>query len=257
MDCVSPINAPPQFAASTGGAWGYAKAHAHRAGRYRFASVLRKILIPLPALLFSACVIASAPLKNAPRVAAPVTEGEFSVTSRAGKPIGDLVPVYVSAANGTDTGRRLVPSQVFAIDQDGQRIAPIPPGEAARQAGGSKSLEAALTSGAASGAIEGAMGAAVGAIAGAFLGEAATGAALGGAIGAGQGAVTGAMAGPGAANRQAHAQIGALALPAADVRKDFSVGGYVFFPAGSYRELQVLVINEETGGTETITLPWR
>lgn len=219
--------------------------------------MLRRFLTPLPALIFAACVTASAPLGEAPKVAAPVTEGEFSVAARAGKPIGDLIPVYVSAANGTDAGRRLVPSQVFAIDGNGERIAPIPPGEAARQAGGSKSLEAALTSGAASGALEGAFGAAVGAIAGAFLGGAGTGAALGGAIGAGQGAVTGAIGGPGEANRQASAQIGALALPNADVRKDFSVGGYVFFPKGAYQDLELLVVNEETGGTEVIRLPWR
>jgi hypothetical protein len=212
--------------------------------------------LALLALAFSACAVASAPLADRPKIAATPVSGQLSVVSQASEPIGDLIPVYVSIANGSDVGRTIVPSQIFAIDQDGDRIAPIPPGEAARQAGNTRSLGAAVKSGAVSGALEGAFGAAVGAIAGAFLGGTATGAALGGAVGAGSGAVQGVMMGPGAAQGQANAQIGSLALAGGDVRKDFSVGGYVFFPSGSYQSLELLVVNDETGGTETITLPW-
>ena len=210
----------------------------------------------LLALLLNACAVASAPLANTPQVAATPTQGELSVQAQAGKPIGDLIPVYVSVANGTDVGRSLQPSQIFAIDDADNRIAAIPPAEAARQAGGSEALGSALKSGAVSGLIGGGIGAALGAIGGAIFGGAATGAALGGVVGAGESALSGAMMGPGQAQSQANQQIGALALPATEVRKDFSVGGYVFFPKGSYQALELLVVNNETGATETIKLPW-
>jgi hypothetical protein len=47
--------------------------------------------------------------------------------------VGDVQPVYVSIANGTNVPRAVVPSQIFALDEQGQRIAPLPPGEAARE----------------------------------------------------------------------------------------------------------------------------
>ncbi|HLH78538.1 MAG TPA: hypothetical protein VKV28_17185 [Candidatus Binataceae bacterium] len=208
------------------------------------------------ALMVNACAIASAPLSNTPKVAATPIQGDLSVRAQAGKPIGDVVPVYVSLANGTEVGRSVQPSQIFAIDATDNRIAPIPPAEAARQAGGSESLSSALKSGAASGLIGGGIGAALGAIGGAVFGGVGPGAALGGVLGAGESALSGAMMGPGQAQSQASQQIGALALPATEVRKDFSVGGYVFFPKGNYQALQVLVVNDETGATETIKLPW-
>jgi len=40
------------------------------------------------------------------------------------------------------------------------------------------------------------------------------------------------------------------------VRKDFTVSGYIFFPKGSYKDLEMLVVNNETGSTETVTVPW-
>jgi len=210
----------------------------------------------LLALILTGCAVASAPLSNTPKIAATPTQDELSVRAQAAKPIGDVTPVYVSVANGTDVGRSVQPSQIFAIDESDNRVAPIPPAEAARQAGGSESLSSALKSGAASGLIGGGIGAALGAIGGAVFGGVGTGAALGGVLGAGESALSGAMMGPGQAQSQANQQIGALALPATEVRKDFSVGGYVFFPNGSYQALEVLVVNSETGATETIKLPW-
>ena len=85
-----------------------------------------------------------------------VTEaGQLSVTSAPASPIGDVQPVYISIANGTDTPRAIVPTQIFALNDDGNRVAPLPPGEAARQAGGPGELKSALTSAAATGAVQG------------------------------------------------------------------------------------------------------
>ena len=56
---------------------------------------------------------------------------------------------------------------------------------------------------------------------------------------------------------QADSQLNALAIPAGDVRQDFTVSGYVFFPKGNYSDIVMLVTNGETGNTEIIKQPWR
>jgi hypothetical protein len=208
-------------------------------------------------VLFAGCTIAQAPLKDTPKVVATPQAGQLSLAIQPGNAIGDVQPVYVSIANGTDNPRSIVPSQIFALDDAGERIAPLPPGEAARQAGGAGELKSALASGAATGAIEGGVGAGIGAIAGSLIHSGATGAALGGAIGAGSGAVQGAFAGPGRSRSEANQQISALALQSSDVRNNFTVSGYVFFPKGTYNQIQVLLVDDESGNTEVIQRPWK
>ncbi len=171
--------------------------------------------------------------------------------------VGDVLPVYVSIANGADMPCSVVPNQVFAIDKAGDRIAPIPPAEAARQAGGAGELRDALESGGASGIAGGALGAGIGALAGAFVHSGATGAAIGGAFGVGEGALQGAPAGQARADQQASVQMTALALPAGNVRRGFSVGGYVYFPKGDYESIQMLLVDQESGDTEVVSRPLR
>ena len=206
-------------------------------------------------LALGGCAIAPAPIKDTPHIVATPANGQLTVTSEPGKPIGDVLPIYVSIANGTDSPRAIVPSQIFALNDAGSRVAPLPPAEAARQAGGAGELRAALLSAGASGLVEGAIGAGLGAIAGSLIHGAATGAALGGAIGGGWGAIHGATAGPAKADAQAGTQLTALALPAQDVRRDFTVSGYVFFPKGDYKRIQMLLVDDETGNTEVINQP--
>jgi len=203
------------------------------------------------------CAIAPAPLGTAPKVVATPQSGQLTVAMVPGNAVGEVEPVYVSIANGTDVPRAIVPSQIFAIDGSGQRIAALPPGEAAREAGSAGELKAALTSAAASGALVGALGAGVGAIAGSLIHSGATGAAIGGAIGGGEGALHGALAGGAKANQQAGEQIRALALQSGDVRNNFTMSGYVFFPKGNYKQLQVLLVDGESGNTEVIERPWK
>jgi hypothetical protein len=214
--------------------------------------------VPL-ALIFlaAACAIAPAPLKDTPKIVATPEPGQLSVAMQSANAVGDVQPVYVSIANGTDVPRAVVPSQIFALDAKGQRIAPLPPGEAARQAGSAGELKAGLSSAAASGAILGALGAGVGAIAGSLIHSGAPGAAIGGAIGGGEGILHGAFAGPGKADQQANEQIGALALQNGDVRNNFTVNGYVFFPKGEYQQIQMLLVDDESGNTEVIEHPWK
>jgi len=203
----------------------------------------------------SSCAIAPAPLKETPHIVATPASGELTISSEPSKPIGEVLPVYVSIANGTNSPRAVVPSQIFALNDAGSRVAPLPPAEAARQAGGAGELRAALLSGGASGLIEGAFGAGVGAIAGSFLHSGATGAALGGAIGGGSGVVSGVTGGTAKADAQAGTQLTALALAPQDIRRDFTVSGYVFFPKGDYKRLQMLLVDDETGDTEVINQP--
>jgi hypothetical protein len=222
---------------------------------WRRRSAVAAAFLASLAMAVCGCAIAPAPIKDAPHIVATPANGQLTISSEPGKPIGDVLPVYVSIANGTDSPRAVVPSQIFALNDAGSRVAPLPPAEAARQAGGAGELRAALLSAGASGLVEGAFGAGIGAIAGSLLGSGATGAALGGAIGGGQGAIQGATAGPGKADTQANIQLTALALPAQDVRRDFTVSGYVFFPKGDYKRIQMLLVDDETGDTEVINEP--
>jgi hypothetical protein len=216
-----------------------------------------RFLLPIVTVAFCACAVAPAPLKTQSRVVPTPMAGEVSVATESEKPVGGLIPVYVAVANGSDESRTVNPSQVFALNQYGERIAPIPAGEAAREAGGANKLKAAVESAAAGGAAEGALGAAVGSLAGLALGHVAPAAAVGGAIGVGQGALWSAPLGQSEAQHQADAQIQSLALNDSEVRKDFTVSGYVFFPKGSYTDVEMLMVNNETGATETLKVPWR
>ena len=214
-------------------------------------------------LTISACGIASAPLKETPRIVATPQPGQLNVTTQPSQPIGDVLPLYVSVANGSDVPRSIVPSQIFALNDSGARVAPLPPGEAAREAGGSGELKAALTSGAVGGVAEGALGAGLGAIVGSvvngfsgFSGPA-SGAIVGGALGGGSGIVNGVQRGADKADQQAGQQLQALALQGGEVRHDFTMSGYVFFPKGSYHEVEFLLVNQETGDTEVMREPWR
>ncbi len=197
-----------------------------------------------------------APIKQTTQVVATPVQGELTVAVDQAPSVGEVTPVNVSVANGTDITRSVIPNQIFAINDSGQRVAPLPPGEAARQAGGADELKDALKSGAVSGVAGGALGAGLGAAVGAVTGGIGPGAIIGAATGAGWGIFSGAGRGQDRANQQAGAQLGSLALPQQDVAHNFTVSGYVFFPKGDYQQIQVLMINRETGDTEVVTRPW-
>ena len=225
-----------------------------RMGRLR--SSPHRLAITLLALWFSACSVASAPIAQTSQVVATPVQGELTVAVDKKPNVGEVTPVNVSVANGTDISRTVIPDQIFAINQSGQRVAPLPAGEAARQAGGAGELKAAVASGAVSGAAGGALGAALGAAVGAVTGGIGPGAIIGAATGAGWGMFSGAQRGQDRADQQAAAQLSSVALHQEDVAHNFTVSGYIFFPKGEYQQIQILMINRETGDTEVITRPF-
>ena len=211
----------------------------------------------------SGCAVAPAPIAHTPNVVATPRQGEVAVSVAAAPTVGQVTPVYVSVANGTDAPRSVVPSQIFALNDSGERVAPLPPGEAARQAGGSKELEGAVKSAAVSGVGGAAVGAAAGAIAGAAgnagnwgFGSPGAGALVGTAFGSAWGVVSGAERGQSKADQQANQQLEAVSLKPEEVRKDFTVSGYVYFPKGQYNQVEMLLVDRETGDTEVVREPW-
>jgi len=218
----------------------------------------------LGAILMGGCGVAPAPIAHTPNVVATPQSGQLTISVQAGRSVGEVVPVYVSVANGTDNSRAVVPSQVFALNEVGERVAPLPPDEAARQAGNAKELQGAMQSGAISGVGGGAVGASAGAIAGAAgnsgngwgFNSPGAGALFGTGIGAAYGVFSGASAGQAKADTQAAQQIGALALKPEQVHQNFVVSGYVFFPKGTYNQVEMVLVDPEKGATETVREPW-
>jgi len=116
--------------------------------------------------------------------------------------------------------------------------------------------------------ISGVGGAAVGAAAGAVAGAAgnsgggwgfsapSAGALVGTGFGGGWGTFTGAELGQSKADQQANQQIEALSLQPQEVRRNFTVNGYVFFPKGNYSQVEMVLVDRETGGTQILREPW-
>ena len=110
----------------------------------RLASTRAGIIAMMVAI--AGCAVARAPIAHTPNVVATPEQGRVAVSVAAAPTVGEVTPVYASVANGTDAPRSLIPSQIFALNDAGQRVAPLPPGEAARQAGGANELEGAVKS---------------------------------------------------------------------------------------------------------------
>jgi hypothetical protein len=224
--------------------------------RWRILRSWRRAVASALIFALAGCSVAQPPLPVKAHVVATPETGQLNVVADPGSSVGDVTPVYVSVANGTEIPRSVVPSQVFALNSVGERVAPLPPGEAARQAGGSGELKAALTSAAVSGGLGGVVGGGLGAAAGAAFGAVGTGSIVGAAIGGAEGIFTGAEKGQTAANRQADQQITSLALRQSKVYKGFTQSGYVFFPKGEYTSVETVLVNDETGDTEDVKTPW-
>ena len=75
-------------------------------------------------------------------------------------------------------------------------------------------------------------------------------------IGGGRSVFSGAQNGQSKADEQANQQIDALALKPEEVREIFVVSGYVFFPKGSYNQVEMVLVDRESGVTQTVREPW-
>src|SRR5215471_7269110 len=86
----------------------------------RYMGISRRGLWFTLSFIAAGCVLARPPLKDIPKVVATPEPGQVSVATHPANTIGDVQPVYISIANGTDIPRAIVPSQIFAMDEQGQ-----------------------------------------------------------------------------------------------------------------------------------------
>src|SRR5712672_3853918 len=70
------------------------------------------------------------------KVAAGPIQGKTSIVAVPANPVGNVQPVYISIANGTDSPLLESSGEIFALGADGNRVPAVPPQEAAHQAGG-------------------------------------------------------------------------------------------------------------------------
>jgi hypothetical protein len=212
----------------------------------------------LAAGVFGCAVTPNPPIEKPAAVAASPLPGRVTLGVQRADSVGGVVPVYVSIANGTDIPRAVLPNDIFAINASGERVAPLAPSEAARRAGGAVHLKSMLVNAAASGVTTGALGAGMGAAAGSLSGGGALseGTIIGGALAAAGGIFASIAQTQSQAQSQAREQIDALALRSEDLKRNLTASGYVFFPDGDYREIDVILINRETGDTEMLQRPW-
>jgi len=230
-----------------------------------YRATLTVSIAALLAFGLGGCATTWNPIPITPRVALTPTKGDVTMQALPGAPIGRIVPVDVSIANGTDEPYLVEPDQIFAINEQGQRIMPVTSSEAIQEAGSANSLKAGLTGAAKNAAIGAVVGAATGAAIGAAVGTivlspaqgALVGAAIGGSVGAAGGGVYGGAQGQAAAHHDAETQISALSLQTREAHPNYSVNGYVFFPKGEYTSIQMTLLNEETHETDTRTSSWQ
>jgi hypothetical protein len=207
---------------------------------------VRALLLTLAAALGCAA--------HAPDVPLP-TAGPGIVAGRAVRAgrLGDVQPIVVALTNGRDGTVQIDPRQVIAVDAAGIRIAPLPPGEAARRAGGR--APGALKGGVVGAAEGGALGALGGVIAGAIQGGIGAAAAVGSAVGAALGAITGVVGGARGGGASHEAEFRDRALDGATLAPGASATGYVYYPAAQYSSLDVLAVEEPGGGTVHVSVP--
>jgi hypothetical protein len=222
------------------------------------------LMAPLVVLGFGGCATTWQPITDTQRVALMPSKGEITMAARPGKPIGEMIPVDVAVANGTEEPYRIEPDQVFAINVQGQRIASIPADQAITAASHANALKAGLVGAAKHALGDGIAGAAAGAAVGAAVGTivaspaqgALLGAAMGGSVGAVGGGIFGGLQGRAAARNDAESQISSLSLQTRDANPNYSVNGYVFFPKGSYTAVEMKLFDEETHESAIRSSPW-
>jgi hypothetical protein len=184
--------------------------------------------------------------RPAPTINVPTPEsGRVSVRATAAAPVGQVQPIAVAVTNGQATTLRLDPRQVYASADGTERVAPLTPGEAAEQSGGKRAPGTVkrAAKGVAGGGVLGAIG---GAVSGAIWGSAGIGAAAGAAGGAAVGLVTSFFTG-GSEPQIDATEYQDRGLQGTTLGPDFSATGYVYFPAGTYQTLELLLTEEGSG----------
>jgi hypothetical protein len=192
-----------------------------------------------------------------PMVVATPLKGQATIVAVPTKPVGNIQPVYVSIANGTDEPLLQSQGEIFVKTQDGNRVPAVPLPEATEQAGGAAGLVSSIGTAAAYGIPAAATTAATGAATdAAFSGFNWSSALQGSAIGAGVGLISGAATGiwtaHSAADQRAQEQIQTFTLKPGPVPSNGTASGYVFFPRGKYHEIEAVLGNTETDSSITV-----
>lgn len=207
-------------------------------------------------LLGMALLVAGCSARSTPRIAAPAPEPDrVQAVAEAAPRTGGVQPVALAVSSGVPAPLRLDPTQVYAHlgDGDDARVAPLPPSEAARLAGGADA-PGRLTQAAKSTVVGSAVGAASGAVWGAiFSGAAGAGAAAGAAAGAVGGVLGGLIFGGGSGP-----DVGGFTdrgLPASTLEQGMSQTGYVYFPAGATYQTLEVVLGKGDGTSERVLVP--
>jgi len=201
---------------------------------------------------------ASKPVTAPVAVVPESAPSELRAAATAAKRFGHMIAIGIGVSNGTAKDYVISADRVFAVDRDGNRVAPLSVAEAARQAGGATALVAGLK-GAGAGAV---LAGLVGAIPGAVIGAAEAGgrgAGTGAAVGAGIGAAVGAVGGFYASKTETEQEIidqhGGLYLGEKTARPAVPVSGFVFFPEGNYVGVRVVATEKSGHGVADVFAP--
>jgi hypothetical protein len=173
------------------------------------------------------------------------------------EPVGNVQPVYVSIANGTDDHMRESQALIYMQRPDGNRVPALPLNEAVNQAGGAAGLVSSSETAAAYGGPVGVGGAALGAASGAALtggswGGTANGMLIGGASAAILGAALGVYQAHSAAELRAQQQITNFSLPPDVIPPNATRSGYIYYPRGDYD--RVIAVLGDTEANTSITI---
>jgi hypothetical protein len=184
-------------------------------------------------------------------VAVPAPEsGRVRAVAQSAEPLGDVHPIAVAVTNGLDRPLRLDARQVYALAGE-TRVAPLTPADAARRAGGRK-IPGRLKSGATGAVAGGVLGSIGGAISGAIQGGVGLATAAGAAVGATLGAIGGVIGGGGAPDVAGFED---RALRDAQLAPTYSASGYVYYPKGTYSQLELLLAGENGADVERLLVP--
>jgi len=206
----------------------------------------RRSLLGLLAFCAACAARASGPAVSIPEA----QPGRVRATAVAVASTGSVQPIAVAVTNGEAELLHLDARQVYGHTDGEGRTAPLPPAEAAGLAAGHRA-PAAVRGGVVGAATGGLLGAVGGAIAGAIQGGIGLAVAAGSAVGAFFGAVTGAL---GAGTTPDVAGFENRALHDTGLAPGFSATGYVYYPRGVYRSLEILLTNDP-GEVQRVEIP--
>jgi hypothetical protein len=201
------------------------------------------------------CILAACGTRSpGPTLPVPAVEvGRLALAARAVDRTGSVQPVAVAITNGRDRPVALDTRQIYALTADDLRLAPLPPGEAARAAGGHQ-LPGSVKGGVFGAATGGAVGAVGGVISGAIQGGMGLAVGVGSAVGATIGAIYGVLGGRGGRQPDV-AGFTDRALASTSLGPGLSATGYVYYPTGRLVSLELLVPSGSAEAPERVTTP--